>query len=233
MNGLPYYRAYPRDFIEGTVGMPFEIKGAYRILLDAIYMRAGRLPDDARYIAGILGCSVRAWNRYREVLLDAGKIVIANGMISNSRADKELKSLSSFQEKQRENRSRPNKNKGLSSPPFDHTVPDTDTERKKEEDAADAAPTSSSKYAFEAKNIRLIERHLEDWRKAYPSLRLEAELFALDEWAGTKGKRWFNAVASALKNKQIEADERVASRRERMMFEASRPLIRQHIDGRI
>ncbi len=22
MNGLPYYKAYPRDFIEGTVGMP-------------------------------------------------------------------------------------------------------------------------------------------------------------------------------------------------------------------
>src|SRR5690606_28718026 len=83
---------------------------------------------------------------------------------------------------------------------------DVGGKRKKEDDAADAASTSSSKYVFEAKNIRLIERHFEDWRKAYPSLRLEAELFALDEWAGTKGKAWFNAVASALKNKQIEAD---------------------------
>ncbi|MFK5283859.1 DUF1376 domain-containing protein, partial [Lacticaseibacillus paracasei] len=56
MNGLPYYKAYPRDFIEGTIGMPFELKGAYRLLLDLIYMQGGRLPDDAKYISGLLGC---------------------------------------------------------------------------------------------------------------------------------------------------------------------------------
>lgn len=44
MNGLPYYKAYPRDFIEGTVGMSFELKGAYRLVLDLIYLRSGNCP---------------------------------------------------------------------------------------------------------------------------------------------------------------------------------------------
>jgi uncharacterized protein YdaU (DUF1376 family) len=124
LNGLPYYKAYPRDFIEGTVGIPFEVKAAYRILLDIIYMRGGELPDDPRYISGVLGCSARAWNKYRQALLDIGKIRIENGIISNLRADKELEILRSFQEKQSENRSRSNKNNDLESPRFDQPEPE-------------------------------------------------------------------------------------------------------------
>lgn len=135
MNGLPYYKAYPRDFIEGTIGMPFELKGAYRLLLDLIYMQGGRLPDDAKYISGLLGCSTRAWNNYRTALLSMGKISAENGIISNFRADKELESLTSFQDKQREKASKPRKNNELdlaaAQPKPSHT--DTDTEREERE----------------------------------------------------------------------------------------------------
>ena len=128
MNGLPYYKAYPRDFIEGTIGMPFELKGAYRLLLDLIYMQGGRLPDDAKYISGLLGCSVRAWNKYRSDLLSAGKIQADLGIISNFRADKELESLTSLQEKQREKASKPRKNNVLplapAQPKPSHTEPE-------------------------------------------------------------------------------------------------------------
>lgn len=88
MNGLPYYPRYPRDFFEGTVGMPFEIKAAYGLVLDLIYMMGARgLPDDPRFISGHLGMSVRKWNSVREKLLEAGKITADNGIISNTRAD--------------------------------------------------------------------------------------------------------------------------------------------------
>lgn len=137
MNGLPYYKAYPRDFIEGTIGMPFELKGAYRLLLDLIYMQGGRLPDDAKYISGLLGCSVRAWNKYRSDLIASGKIQADLGIISNFRADKELESLTSLQEKQREKASKPRKNNVLplaaAQPKPSHTESDTDIERKKRE----------------------------------------------------------------------------------------------------
>lgn len=82
MNGLPYYKAYPRDFIEGTIGMPGEIKCAYRLVLDLIYMQGGKLPDDARYVAGLLGYSVRKWNQIRSALIDAGKIAASDGGIT-------------------------------------------------------------------------------------------------------------------------------------------------------
>ena len=143
MNGLPYYKAYPRDFFEGTVGFSFELKAAYRLVLDLIYQHGGALPDDARHIAGQLGCSVRAWNSYKAALIDAGKISADLGIISNFRADKELESLGSFREKQRQNASKPRKNKGLTAavalPKGSHTDTDTDKAAAVSKEGAAAA----------------------------------------------------------------------------------------------
>lgn len=127
MNGLPYYKAYPRDFIEGTIGMDFETKAAYRLVLDLIYMQGGNLPDDPRYISGLLGCSVKKWNSIRRTLVDTGKIDVRGAYLGNYRADKELEILGSFQEKQRKNRSNPNKNNDIESPPSNHTESDTES----------------------------------------------------------------------------------------------------------
>lgn len=113
MNGLPYYKAYPRDFIEGTVGMSFEMKAAYRLVLDLIYMQGGRLPDDAGYISGLLGCSIRKWNSLRKALIEAGKLYAENGIIGNFRADNQLETSRKLQEKNAENGRRSNKNNGL------------------------------------------------------------------------------------------------------------------------
>ncbi|WP_288950480.1 DUF1376 domain-containing protein [uncultured Paracoccus sp.] len=126
MNGLPYYKAYPRDFIEGTIGMPFEIKCAYRVVLDLIYMQGGNLPDDARYISGLLGCTIKKWKTIRQHLIEAGKIEVSGEFLTNNRAIIELKTLSKLQEKQREKASRPRKNKDLHQPQQSQPEPDTD-----------------------------------------------------------------------------------------------------------
>lgn len=124
-NGLPYYKRYPRDFFEGTIGMSFELKGCYSLVLDLIYMQNGALPDDPRYISGLLGCSVRAWNKWRGELIAMGRISSENGIISNFRADKELESLRSFQDNQSKKASIPRKNNDLASaaakPGLSHT----------------------------------------------------------------------------------------------------------------
>lgn len=131
MNGLPYYKAYPRDFFEGTRKLPFETKAAYRLLLDLIYMHGGALDDEPRFISGSLGCSVRAWNKHRADLIAAGKITVKDGIISNFRADKELESSRSFQDKQRENARQVSKNKDLSEavakPKASHTEPEPES----------------------------------------------------------------------------------------------------------
>lgn len=126
MNGLPYYKRFPRDFIEGTIGMPFELKAAYSFVLDLIYMQGGKLPDDARYIAGLLGVSVRKWSSLREGLIEHGKIKVSGDFLTNDRAIIELESLAKYSDKQSENRSRPNKNKGVATPAKHHTEPDTE-----------------------------------------------------------------------------------------------------------
>jgi uncharacterized protein YdaU (DUF1376 family) len=45
---LPYYKRFPRDFLDGTVGFTLEQKGAYSCVLDLIFMRGGR-------------CRIRGW----------------------------------------------------------------------------------------------------------------------------------------------------------------------------
>lgn len=112
-NGLPYYKRYPRDFIEGTIGMPFELKAAYSIVLDLIYMQGGKLPNDDRYISGLLGCSVRKWKTIRSELVRLGKVEIISDFIQNKRAEKELETSRKIQEKNAENRRNYSKNNDL------------------------------------------------------------------------------------------------------------------------
>lgn len=64
--------------------MPFEVKAAFGLLIDLIFIRDGRLPDDARFIAGYLGLSVRKWNLIRTALLEWPN---ADGSIGKIRSD--------------------------------------------------------------------------------------------------------------------------------------------------
>lgn len=79
-----------------------------------------------------------------------------------------------------------------------------DGEEKKEEDKPPLRVVSSTPIFFEAGKIRLTETDHAKWVKAYPSINLDAELYALAEWAG-KQPSWFNAVSGALAKKDREA----------------------------
>jgi len=103
MKGLPYYKAYPRDFMDGTIGMSFELKGAYRLVIDLIYMQAGRLADDERYISGMLGCTIKKWNSLRGQLISMGKITVNGDFLTNARASIELVKTSELLHKLQQN----------------------------------------------------------------------------------------------------------------------------------
>jgi uncharacterized protein YdaU (DUF1376 family) len=149
---LPYYKRFPRDFLDGSIGMSLEVKGAYAIVLDLIYMRDGRLPDDARFIAGQLGCSVRKWSAIREELIARGKLKVESGIISNFRADYLLEETRKYRDKMAENAATPRKNKDLAEPKPSHT--DTDTEEDSSVDKSTDA-------------VRVVVDHDRDaWTKA-------------------------------------------------------------------
>lgn len=145
---LPYYKRFPRDFLEGTIGLSFETKGAYAIVLDLIYMRDGRLPDDARYIAGQLGCSVRKWTAILSELVAAGKLHVNAGIISNFRADYLTEESRKYQDKQAEIAGNPRKNKALQQPQASQSEPEPD-KVSKAPPSRPAAPNKPSNEDFQ------------------------------------------------------------------------------------
>jgi uncharacterized protein YdaU (DUF1376 family) len=104
MSDHPWYARYPQDFIMGTMGMSLESRGAYSLLLDMMYDRLGPIPDEPRYIAGVLNISVRKWSSIRSELIDDGKIFVTDdGFIFNSRASFEIENLAKISRKRAEN----------------------------------------------------------------------------------------------------------------------------------
>lgn len=73
--GRPWYHAYPADFFTATQGWDLDMKGPYRLLIDLLNERDRPIPDDPKFIAGILGCSVQRWKKVRLYLLEQGKLI--------------------------------------------------------------------------------------------------------------------------------------------------------------
>lgn len=89
--GRPFYHAYPADFLMATQGWDLETKGAYRLIIDVLNDRDRPVPDEPKFIAGILGCSIQRWRKLREFLLDQGKLMLTeDGMhLTNPRFERE------------------------------------------------------------------------------------------------------------------------------------------------
>lgn len=90
MSIRPWYKRFGSDFVFGTMGLTLEQRGAYSIIIDLIHDRGQPIPDDARFMSGILGVSMRKWRSIRDVLIEAGKIYEADGFLSNERCDRDL-----------------------------------------------------------------------------------------------------------------------------------------------
>lgn len=83
--------------------LTLEERGAYNTLLDMIYDRGQPIPDDPRWIAGWMGCSLRRWSIIRAKLISDGKIyeitVNAVPCLMNERAAKEIENQSKLSRK--------------------------------------------------------------------------------------------------------------------------------------
>lgn len=93
MGGLPYYKRYPRDALNGMMGLTLEQRGAYNTILDLIYDEGGPIRDDERWMCAHLNCDPRVWRRLKAQLMELGKIHLDDeGRISNARSNSELSS---------------------------------------------------------------------------------------------------------------------------------------------
>ncbi len=148
--------------------MSLECKGAYIMLLNLIYTRGGPVEDEPGYIARYIGCSLRKWQKLRLELIALGKIDVENGLIRNSRADEVLLKQRSYQDQQRENRTKPSKNKDQekrsSHLPKPEPKPDTErggsvVARARETFDFDALQADCRSWADGALNLTVASAH--------------------------------------------------------------------------
>ncbi len=90
MGTLKWYKRDPRAALIGTAVLSLEECGAYNKILDLIYIRDGKLKDDAAELCQWLKCDPRTWRRIRTRLIDLEKIYVHSGCLHNERADEEI-----------------------------------------------------------------------------------------------------------------------------------------------
>lgn len=90
MGALKWYKRDPRAALSGMMALTLEECGAYNKILDLMYLRDGKLIDDAQEICRWLNCNVRTWKRIRGKLIDLEKIYVHAGCLHNERTDEEI-----------------------------------------------------------------------------------------------------------------------------------------------
>lgn len=90
MAEIKWYKRDPDAALTGMMQLTLEERGAYSTVLDLIYSRQNRLPDDDRFIAGFLRSDVRVWKRIKARLIALEKLYVEGGYIRNHRADVEV-----------------------------------------------------------------------------------------------------------------------------------------------
>lgn len=103
--GLEYYRAYPRDFFEGTTGLDGEVRGFYRMLLDLLYMKDGHVKiGDFKELAPLMGYTKTKAINHTKKLIRAGKLSFKgegdDALIWNERVERELEDTRKYREQQ-------------------------------------------------------------------------------------------------------------------------------------
>jgi uncharacterized protein YdaU (DUF1376 family) len=87
MGQIKWYKRDPEQALNGMMGLSLDERGAYNTVLDLIYHRDGKLPDDDRFLAGYMGVDVRVWRRIKTRLIGLGKLSIIDGMVRDDVAD--------------------------------------------------------------------------------------------------------------------------------------------------
>lgn len=87
---FPYFKFYPRDWLEATRSMSLEQRGAYIDLICILMEMEGHLRDDDRWISHQMHISTRKWKAVKTDLVEHKKIRIEGDLIVQERCLKEL-----------------------------------------------------------------------------------------------------------------------------------------------
>ena len=86
----PWYKHYPGDFLNGVIGLDFELRGCYLTVIDMMYDRGGPIPNDPKWIGAAAHCSTRRTAQLIARLIDIGKLFETPAGLSQMRTEIEL-----------------------------------------------------------------------------------------------------------------------------------------------
>lgn len=90
MSGLPWFKFYPSDWLQGTRELSIEETGLYISLVAQMYDRGGAIEEDHKTLARLFGGNSRSIKRLLNALVERGKIIRLNGKISQEKVEKVL-----------------------------------------------------------------------------------------------------------------------------------------------
>lgn len=90
MSGQTWYRQNPEDFLQGTQGMAPELVGVYITVLQMMYRAGGPIRDDHQVIGAHFHMHWRSARALIDKLVEAGKLIRTDGMLSNRRFEREI-----------------------------------------------------------------------------------------------------------------------------------------------
>ena len=90
---IAFYKHHIPDWMNGTEKLSDGAYRAYHVICQLIYLNEGSIVLNERGISGRCNQTVRAFNKHLAELIGAGKVALENGVISNSRARKELENV--------------------------------------------------------------------------------------------------------------------------------------------
>jgi len=90
MGKIPMQQWYPDAHIADTGTLTLEEQGAYRLLLDHLWIKGGHLPDNDKEIARLLRIPVKKWQKIKERLRDY--LLIDKDTITQERLQRDYKS---------------------------------------------------------------------------------------------------------------------------------------------
>lgn len=86
---MPMQQWYPDAHIADTANLTLEEQGAYRLLMDHMWIKGGAIRNDDKEIARMLRISVKRWKKLKLVLSDY--LIIELGFITQKRLQHDYK----------------------------------------------------------------------------------------------------------------------------------------------
>lgn len=101
MGKMPMQQWYPDTHIADTANLTLEEQGAYRLLMDNMWIKGGHLRDNDKEIARTLRISVKRWQKIKLKLADY--LTIELGLITQKRIQKDYQKACETSKKNKEN----------------------------------------------------------------------------------------------------------------------------------